>query len=165
MVAFTAGGTWSMATFCPSWLLRLSSLSHAVKLSVRSPRTIAPANFSSFVFMINSFPSVRTVYKSTLLWFLFHCTGRISDLLSPQIASMAERITSRLRPDRETMRLFPHGHAFHFARCCVDSIDHIVKAAGKPELLSVGAYVTHIGTAAAGNWPRGQYFMRGEVDD
>src|SRR5262249_27549653 len=56
----------------------------------------------------------------------------------PQITRVAKRITSRLRPDRETMRLFPHGDAFHFACRCVDSIDHVVKASRKPQHLPVG---------------------------
>src|SRR5215467_3572332 len=72
----------------------------------------------------------------------------------PQITRVAKRITSRLRPDRETMRLFPHGDAFHFACRCVDRIDHVVKASRKPQHLPVGAHIPHIGTTPAGNRPR-----------
>src|SRR3989344_1289909 len=82
-----------------------------------------------------------------------------------QIPGVAERVTSRLGPDREAMRFLAHRNALHCARRRVDRVGDIVEAPGEPEIFPVRAHITHVGAAAARDWPRGFDLARGEVDD
>src|SRR5215467_14153831 len=84
---------------------------------------------------------------------------------SAQVSCMTERVTAWLGPDGEAMGLFGHGNAFHLARRGVDGINDVVKPAGQPQRLSVGANVAHVRTAATGHRPRIENLTSGEIND
>lgn len=78
---------------------------------------------------------------------------------------MAERVSSRLRPDGEAMGLAFHRDAFDFSVVGVDDVDDIVVTAGEPELFAVDADVSHVGAATVGDGPGRRDFARGEIND
>ena len=78
---------------------------------------------------------------------------------------MAERVTSRLRPDREAVRFLAHRDALHLARRRVDCVGDIVEAPGEPEIFPVRAHIAHVGAAAARDGPGRHDLARGEVND
>ena len=80
------------------------------------------------------------------------------------VAGMTERIASGLRPHGQAMRLFADADSCDRTRRRVDIIDDIVEPAGKPELLSIGADVSHVGAAAARDPPRALGLAGREVD-
>src|SRR5882724_12106766 len=66
---------------------------------------------------------------------------------------MPERVAPRLGPDGETVWLLARRDAPHLARGGVDHVDHVVVAAGQPELLAVGADIAHVRAAPARDDP------------
>src|SRR5438876_9159714 len=68
----------------------------------------------------------------------------------PHVPRVAQGVASRLRPERETVRLVTDGNGLHLATRRVDDINDSVVAAGQPELFAIDADVTHV--RAAGLW-------------
>src|ERR1022692_4985467 len=73
---------------------------------------------------------------------------------SAHVAGVTQRVTSRLRPDRQPMRLRSDADGLDRAGRGVDGVDDVVVSAGYPEQLAVGADIAHVGTAAARDGPR-----------
>src|SRR6267143_4575398 len=72
------------------------------------------------------------------------------------VAGVTERITSRLRPHAEAVRLVADGNPVRELTCrSIEDVHLVVVAAGYPQLLSVGGDVAHVGAPTAGNRPVG----------
>src|SRR3989338_9221685 len=82
----------------------------------------------------------------------------------PHISGVAERIAAGLGPDAKAVRLLFHRDGRNLTRGGVDGIDGVVKAARKPQGLSINAHIAHIRAAAAGDRPGGDELARGEFD-
>src|SRR5437899_1147839 len=78
---------------------------------------------------------------------------------------MAERVASRLRPDRETVRLVADGNRLQqLAAGRVDDVDDPVVAAREPQLFAVDAEIAHVGAPGGRDRPRRDDAARGKVD-
>src|SRR6478672_71736 len=84
---------------------------------------------------------------------------------SPHIASMSERVAAGLRPNGEAMRLPAYLYGFHPTCGGVDGVNMVVEASRQPEHLSVGAYVSHVGTSPSCDEPSHLYGAGGKIDD
>src|SRR5437763_8431413 len=71
--------------------------------------------------------------------------GRAAELA--HIAGMAERVPAGLRPYGQPMWLLADSDGSDHARRRVDIVNHVVEPPGEPELLSVGADISHVGAA------------------
>src|SRR5262249_40385643 len=84
---------------------------------------------------------------------------------SAHVAGVAQGVAPGLRPYRETVRLLADRNRDHLARGGVDHVDDVIVAAREPQVLTVGADVAHVGTAAPRDGPRRHDLARREVDD
>ena len=78
---------------------------------------------------------------------------------------MSERVAAGLRPNGEAMRLPAYLYGFHPTCGGVDGVNLVVEASRQPEHLSVGAYVSHVGTSPSWYEPSHLYGAGGEIDD
>src|SRR5437762_139762 len=83
----------------------------------------------------------------------------------PHVASMPERVPSRLRPHREPVWLASNRNPVsEFSRRRVEDVDLVVIAARDPKLLSVSGDVAHVRTPAARNRPVRDYSVVGGIE-
>src|SRR6516164_1373837 len=80
------------------------------------------------------------------------------------ISRVSERVTARLRPDRQAVRLLPDRDGFDGTGGRIDVVNDIVKAPRKPQLLSVRRYISHVGAASARDRQGSFDFVGREVD-
>src|SRR6266436_27139 len=74
--------------------------------------------------------------------------------LSSHVASMPQRVPTRLRPHCKTVRLAPDRNPVRqLSGRSVEHVNLVVVAPRYPELLSIRRNITHVGTPAARNWP------------
>lgn len=67
------------------------------------------------------------------------------------VASVAERVAAGLGPNRQTVRLSADRDGRHVPIDKIDGVNDIVVTSRHPEEFSVGADITHVGTAATGD--------------
>src|SRR3974390_2706988 len=89
--------------------------------------------------------------------------GKLSILQLSHVASVSQRIASRLRPDGETMPLSPNGNLLHRSCRRIEGIHDAVKASRDPEGLAVRGDIAHVGTSASRNLPRRDDLAGSEV--
>src|SRR6266550_3889844 len=85
------------------------------------------------------------------------CAARSSPAFwSPHVARVAQRVAARLRPHREPVRAALHRDPVgEPPRRRVEDVHLGVEPPRQPQLLAVGADVTHVGAAASRNRPGG----------
>src|SRR2546425_9341924 len=112
-----------------------------------------------------SFPLIRFIPPPRL------CVTPLRDVSTRRrsylshVPCVPQGITTRLRPYAESMRLAPYLNAVRqLPRPRVEHVNFFVVATRHPELLAVGAHVSHVGTAAARNRPRGHHLSRARVE-
>src|SRR6476620_9717182 len=85
---------------------------------------------------------------------------------SSHVACMAERVPAGLRPNGEAMRLPTYLYGLQKLTCRrVDSVHQVVETSREPEHLSVGTYVSHVGTSPSWDEPSHLYGAGGKIDD
>src|SRR6476620_10837739 len=79
---------------------------------------------------------------------------------------MAERVAAGLRPNGEAVRLPAYLYGLQKLTCRrVDSVHQVVETSREPEHLSVGTYVSHVGTSPSWDEPSHLYGADGKIGD